>query len=152
MKRLLIALAKKMTLAALLESLTDHERDFIAGLDYCNDAEQHRAALDHVIASGGCVDFDSKGYWHPYEVVELGKNWFQSGHAREYAACLGIVLKNIERGADKSNDLESIIENEADSISLLPIELKTLITELADSIISSANQGWQATATLSPAT
>jgi hypothetical protein len=42
--------AKNMTLAALLESLTVQERDFIAHLDYGNDAEQHRATLDGVIA------------------------------------------------------------------------------------------------------
>ena len=90
-----------MTLAELLESLMGHERDFIAGLNFGYDADQHREALDEVIAKGGDVDFDSKGYWYPYEVIELGKNWLQSGHAREYAACLGIVLRNIERGEDK---------------------------------------------------
>lgn len=128
-----------MNLAQLLDSLTDAERDFIAGLDYGNDAEKHREQLDEVITGGGIVDFESKGYWHPYEVIELGKNGLQSGHEREYAACLGIVLKNIERGADKSNDLEWIIENQADSISQLSSELKAMITELSDRIINNEN-------------
>ena len=123
-----------MTLATLLESLTDQERDFIAHLDYGMDAKQHRSALDEVIADGGIVDFGTKGYWFPYEVIELGKNWLQEGHEREYAACVGIVLWNIERGADVSNDLESIIENQADSISRLPADMKAMITELADKI------------------
>lgn len=124
-----------MNLEALLASLTDQERNFIAGLDYGNDAKQHRLALDEVITGGG-VDFESRGYWYPYEVIELGKNWLQSGHEREYAVCMGIVLRNVERGTDKSNDLEWIIENQADSIAQLPPELKALITGLADTIIN----------------
>ncbi len=128
-----------MTLPSLLQSLTNVEREFIAGLDYGNDAEQHRCALDKVIASSGIVDFASQGYWYPYEVIELGKNWLQEGHEREYAACLGIVLKNIETGHDQSNDLEWIIENQADSISRLPSELRAVITELVENISNNAN-------------
>jgi hypothetical protein len=86
------------------------------------------------------------GCWHPYEVIELGKNSLQTGHEREYAACLCIVLLNIERGADKSNDLEWIIENQADSISRLPTELSGMITELVDRIIENANKMVEATA------
>jgi len=129
-----------MILNALLESLTEEERDFIAALDYGNDADQHRSALDDVIADGGIVDFELKGYWYPYEVIELGKNWLQSGHEREYAACLGIVLKNMERGADQSNDVEWIIENEADSISQLPADLNAMITALVGQTINNANK------------
>lgn len=136
-----------MTLTSLLESLTNDEREFIAGLDYGRDSDQHRSALDNVIASGGLVDFESKGYWHPYEVIELGKNWLQAGHEREYAACLGIVLKNMESGDDRSNDLEWIIENQADSISQLPSDLKTMVTELIDKIINNANKAVDSTAT-----
>ena len=129
-----------MTLAALLESLTEAERDFIACLDYGNDSTQHRSALDEVIVEGGIVEFESKGYWYPYEVIELGKNWLQKGHEREYAACLGIVLKNIERGADQSNDLEWIIENEADSISQLPADLNAMVAELIEMIVDKKNK------------
>ncbi len=136
-----------MNLDGLLKSLTDEERDFIASLDYGNDADRHRSALDDVISNGGVVDFKSKGYWYPYEVIELGKNWLQSGHEREYAACLGIVFSNLERGADQSNDLEWIIENQADSVSQLPLELKDMITQLADRIINNANKAVDSTAT-----
>jgi hypothetical protein len=136
-----------MNLASLLESLTNDERDFIAGLDYGNGAELHRSALDEVIAFSGIVDFESKGYWYPYEVIELGKNWLQEGHEREYAACLGIVLKNIETGGDRSNDLEWIIENQADSISQLPSELQAIVSELADNKINNANKAVDSTAT-----
>ncbi|NJK93426.1 MAG: hypothetical protein HC904_17385 [Blastochloris sp.] len=135
-----------MTLPSLLESLTNDEREFIAELDYGNDADQHRCALDEVIASNGIVDFKSQGYWHPYEVIELGKNWLQVGHEGEYAACLGIVLKNIEIGSDQSNDLEWIIENQTNSISQLPSELQAMITELSDNIINNANKAVHSTA------
>ena len=129
-----------MNLEDLLESLSEKERDFIAGLDYGHDANQHRTALDGIVAAGGVVDFALYGYWYPYEVVELGKNGLQVGHEREYAACLGIVLRNIEQGTDLSNDLEYIIETEADSISQLPSELNAMITELVDRILNTANQ------------
>ena len=46
-----------MTIPTLLESLTNDEREFIARLDYGNELDKHRAALDAVIASGGIVDF-----------------------------------------------------------------------------------------------
>lgn len=124
-----------MSLESLLESLSKVERDFIACLDNRNNVGQHRSALDDVISEGGILDFKSKGYWFPYEVVELGKNWLQDGHEREYAACLGIVLRNIVRGTDKWNDLVGILENQADSISQLPPELKTLIEEMIDLMI-----------------
>jgi hypothetical protein len=120
-----------MTLSQLLQSLTGAERDFIASLNYGMDAEQHRSALDAVIATNGLIDFRSQGYWYPYEVIELGKNWLQDGHEREYAACLGIVLRNIECGADISNDLDWIVETQADSISKLPDELKLMVTDLS---------------------
>ena len=73
-----------MTLAHLLRSLSDPERDFIAGLDYGADRAMHRAALDTVIEHDGEVDFDTQGYWYPYEVIELGKNWFQEEIGRAH--------------------------------------------------------------------
>jgi hypothetical protein len=129
-----------MTLTSLLESLTNDERDFIAGLDYGSGSNSHRSALDDVIASGGLVDFDLAGNWYPFEVIELGKNWLQAGHEREYAACLGMFLKNIESGADELNELEWIVENQSDSISRLPDELNNLITALIDNMINHANK------------
>lgn len=119
-----------MTLDSLLTSLTEEERNFIASLDYGQDAEQHRTALDAVISEGGHIDLALKGRWFPYEVLELGKNWLQSGHEREYAACLGIVLTNLRQCTDTLNDLEDILEHQTDSISKLPEDLKNMVTEL----------------------
>lgn len=125
-----------MNLSQLLQSLSDSERDFIAGLDYGEDREAHRAALDTVIEHAGNVDFDAQGYWHPYEVIELGKNWLQEGHEREYAACMGIVLRNIKTGRDRSNDLEYILTQHYDSIQQLPAELREVIDSLIEEIMN----------------
>ena len=97
---------ESMNLSQLLQSLSDVERDFIANLDYGADSGKHRAALDAVIERRGDVDFETKGVWYPYEVIELGKNCLKEGHEREYAACMGIVLKNIEAGRDRLNSIE----------------------------------------------
>jgi len=80
-----------------------------------------------VIERQGEVDFDTQGFWYPYEVIELGKNWLQEGHEREYAACMGIVLRNIEAGRDRSNDLEDILAQHYDSIRALPHDLHEMI-------------------------
>src|SRR5438552_8548370 len=125
-----------MNLSQLLQSLSGSERDFIAGLDYGADREAHREALDTVIKHAGDVDFDAEGYWFPYEVIELGKNWLQQGHEREFAACIGIVLRNIETGGDRSNDLDYILAQHYDSIQQLPDELRELIDSLIEGIMN----------------
>ena len=125
-----------MNLSQLLQSLSDSERDFIAGLDYGADRETHRAALDTVIEHAGSVNFNALGYWYPYEVIELGKNWLQEGHEREYAACMGIVLRNIETGRDRSNDLDYIVTQHYDSVQQLPAELRELIDSLIEGIMN----------------
>jgi hypothetical protein len=124
-----------MTLSQLLQSLSAAERDFIAGLDYGADRTLHRAALDTVIANGGEVDFDTEGVWYPYEVIELGKNWLQEGHEREYAACMVIVLWNIETGRDPFNDLEGILAQQYDSIQALPNDLREIVDLLIERIL-----------------
>lgn len=130
-----------MNLPDLLQSLSDSERDFIAGLDYGADREAHRAALDTVMEHAGNVDFDAQGYWYPYEVIELGKNWLQDGHDREYAACMGIVLRNMETGRDRSNDLEYILTQHYDSIQRLPDGLRETLDALIEEIMSKSEPG-----------
>ena len=130
-----------MNLAQLLQSLSDSERDFIAGLDYGADREAHRKALDRVIKHAGDMEFDAEGYWLPYEVIELGKNWLQQGHEREFAACMGIALRNIETGRDRSNDLHYILTQHYDSIQQLPAELRGLIDSLIERIMSKSEPG-----------
>lgn len=130
-----------MTLSDLLESLSGPERDFIAGLDYGRDFTTHCAALDIVIRQGGALDFDTQGYWYPYEVIELGKNWLQEGHEREYAACLGTVLLNIGAGRDLANDVESIVERHHDSGRRLPEELRQLIDSMISGVRATSGPG-----------
>jgi len=125
-----------MKLDDLLESLSDIERDFIAGLDYGNDHSKHRTELDSVIDNKGIVDFEKHGYWHPYEAIELGHHCLQENHEREYAACMGIVLKNIISGADQTNDVDGIIDNQSQSISILPSELKAMLEEMIEELIN----------------
>jgi hypothetical protein len=130
-----------MNLSQLLHSLSDSERDFIAGLDYGAEKEAHRKALDSVIEHAGDVDFDAQGYWYPYEVIELGKNWLQEGHAREFAACMGIVLRNIETGRDRTNDLEDILTQHYDSIRQLPTGLREMLDALIEHILNKSELG-----------
>lgn len=125
---------EEQQIAEFLNSLTKQERVFIAGLDYGVDLEKHQAALDVILENGGIVDFDKQGYWHPYEVIELGKNWLQAGHEREYTACMVIVLKNIRTGADRGNDLEMIVDSQYDSIKSLPGELRNMVDRILEEL------------------
>jgi hypothetical protein len=123
-----------MTLSHFLDSLTDAERDFIAKLDYGNNAEKHRQQLEVVIQNEGKVDMDHQ-ITHPYEVIELGKSHLQKGHEREFAACMGIVLKNLLNNNDKMNDIDNILDNHMADINSLPLELKDLIHKFVDALI-----------------
>ncbi len=123
-----------MTLAELLTSLTSRERDYIASRDYGNDARKHREALDIVIERGGAVNMATE-YWFPYEVIELCKNQLEDGHEREFAACAGIVLKNMLDGSDKSTDIEPLAEVAAPEIGKLPNELQLLLNSLFDAAV-----------------
>ncbi len=78
-------MATEKTLVAFLASLTEGERDFIASLDYGNGAGTHREQPDRLIKNGGNLDGEQQ-FWFPYEVIELGKNWLQDGHEREFVA------------------------------------------------------------------
>ena len=121
-----------MTVPDFIKGLSEKERNFIAHLDYGNDSRKHRIELDCVINSQGRVDHKNQG-WYPYEVIELGKNWLQDRHEREFVACAGIVLQNICDGSDICNDWNismSVLRDVWDR--LLPIHrelLEPLTTE-----------------------
>ncbi len=119
-----------MTLDELLRSLTRPERDFIAARDYGADKGRHLDALQAVIANGGVVHFGAEGVWYPYEVIELCKNVLEPGHAREYAACLGIVLLNVKLGGDRSNVIEDVLESQHEAIARLPEELQRMLDDV----------------------
>jgi len=98
------------TFANFLATLPEEERDYIASLDYDEDTGEHRQQLDIVIAAGGIAHLDSQ-FWYPYEVIDLGKHFLVEGHESAFVACNGIVLLNISRGNDLSNDLDYLIPN-----------------------------------------
>jgi hypothetical protein len=87
-----------MTFQEFLATVTEEERDFVARLDYGQDFDTHRKALDVAIANGGVVDTAIQGGWFPLEVLELGRNVCQSGHEREFVLCAGIVLQTASIG------------------------------------------------------
>jgi hypothetical protein len=122
-----------MTIPSLLPSLTEAELDFIANLDYGSDRERHLAALRKVIARGGNVRMEEE-IWHPYEVIELGKNDLKPGHEREFAACLIIVFLNILSGTDKMNDVFAILDAQKENTASLPASLREPAISLAEKI------------------
>lgn len=115
-----------MNLGELLESLTDDERNFIAGLDHGDDRAEHREQLDIVIEKQGSIDAEDQ-LWYPYSVIEMGKNVHHIGHDREFAACVGIVLHNVLEGADKMNNVAQIITMFSHQIANLPEDLRDMI-------------------------
>lgn len=114
-----------MQIRDYIESLTSAERDFICGL------EEHRRQLDLVIDRGGDVDM-KRQYFHPYEVIELGKNGLQDGHEREFVACAAIVMHNVATGEDKMNDLEIGLSVVKESLPRLTAEHRALLQPLID--------------------
>jgi hypothetical protein len=120
-----------MTLAAFFTSLTAAERDFIAGLDYGAERAKHREALDQVLERGGRVDFSRRGVWHPYEVIELGAHWLQPGHAREYAACVALVVVNVRAGGDRTREVGEFLEARREALASLPPELRAVVDALS---------------------
>lgn len=123
-----------MTFGQLLKSLSNDELNFIAGLDNDNDQAKHRSALDAVIEDDGLIDLGNIGNHFPYKTINNGTR-LQVGHEREYAACMGIILRNIETGDDERNDLEDIINTQSDSIRNLPDDLREGITFLINRML-----------------
>ncbi len=124
-----------MSPTEFLASLTDAEREFIAGLDYGNDQERHREELDRLIEHGGVLTVrDRDQLWYPYEVVELGKNWRQAGHDREFVACGIIVLLNIIHERDEMNSLDAGLEVVVKALGQLPLHLRDLLEALINKV------------------
>jgi hypothetical protein len=127
------------TFADFLTSLSDGDRDYIASLENENDVGKHREQLDAVIANGGLVDLDTQ-YWHPYEVIDLGKHILVKGHEGAFVACNGIVLLNIFTGKDKSNEVDWVLPNFLIYSSLLDRDLVSMIEELVQPAITQSEQ------------
>lgn len=112
---------------------TDDELTFIASLDYCQGAEQHLAALRSVLNERGGIVGDGQ-HWYPYEVIELGANWLQPGHEREFALCTLLVLENVAAGADTSTDVVAKLAEQAAEYDRLPATLRDLILKAYEKV------------------
>ena len=115
-----------MTEPPLWQTLSEDELAFIASRDYGVDAELHLDALKKVLfEQDGCA-YDGQ-HWYPYEVIELCAHWLQPGHAREFAACTLLVIKNVVQGHDRCTDLVYKFECRASDYARLPPELSEQI-------------------------
>lgn len=88
----------------LVQTISEGELSFIAGLDYGQDQDRHETALQLVIRRQG-GNFNEGQRWFPYEVVELGAHHLQTGHEREFAICTILVIRSATAGFDKATDL-----------------------------------------------
>lgn len=53
----------------------------------------------------GCViDFATLGTWFPHEVITLATMHVEAGHEREFAACVGVLLRNGDHFAKDRRD------------------------------------------------
>lgn len=123
-----------MNLPDFLASLTNEEKEFISGLDYHDRQEEHRKALDELIRRNGNMNPETD-LWCPYEVIELGKNWLQEGHEREFVACAAIVLHNIIEGIDKMNNVEINMSVVMEHFDELKVEHQELLKPLLERAI-----------------
>ena len=120
-----------MNFSTFLSTLSESERDFIANLDYGVESGIHRRELDRIIERAGVVDL-SEQLWYPYEPVKLGVWVWESGHEREFVACVGIILTNIVSGEDTMNEWETDMRTLRESWSGLHPEHRAMLTPLVD--------------------
>ncbi|MET1254073.1 hypothetical protein [Aliikangiella maris] len=65
--------------------------------------------------------------WYPAEVYELGSNWLQKNHEREFTICTLLVIYNSINGSDRYTDLDTKFDNHAWEYEKLPNPLKNAI-------------------------
>ncbi|WP_266183209.1 hypothetical protein [Dyella humicola] len=110
----------------LVQSISESELSFIAGLDYGKDQDRHQTALRLVIDQQG-GKFNEGQYWFPYEVVELGAHDLQTGHEREFAICTILVIRSVAAGFDKATDLAEKRAAMESQYRLLPVALQVAV-------------------------
>ena len=125
-----------MKFQEFIKTITPAELDFISRLDYGQDYDKHRKALDLVIANGGIVDTAKQGVWFPLEVLDLGKNVLEPGHEREYALCMGIVLQTGSIG----DEAEQFVDNHYELIKVLPDDLRIMLEDMVMKTIERCEQ------------
>lgn len=103
-----------------IRSISEEEIDFISQLDYRQEVEKHKEALNKVIFEQAGLATESQ-YWFPYEVIELGANTLTKGHEREFTICTLLVLLN---SPDEKDDK---FNSQASNYDLLPKKYQELI-------------------------
>jgi hypothetical protein len=123
-------------ITTLLKTITDDEMAFIAGLDYDQDADRHRAALQKLIFEQD-GDMTRDQYWHPHEVIALGSHHLQSGHEREFFFCTMLLLQAVRSGYDDTFDLLDKFQDRANEYQQLPAGLRDEILQAYLALTSS---------------
>jgi len=125
-----------MIFREFIETVTAAELDYIARLDYGQDFDTHRKALNVVIADGGVVDTALQGVWFSLEVIELCRNSLQPGHGREFALCAAITLKTGSVG----DEAERLVDYHMDEIQSLPDGLREMLEKMLGESINGCEQ------------
>ena len=112
----------------LLNTITEEELAFIAGLDYGVGADRHRAALRELIFEQD-GDPTREQYWYPHEVIALGTHHLQPGHEREFFFCTMLLLQAVQSGYDDTFDLLDKFQDRANDYQRLPAGLRDVILE-----------------------
>ena len=111
-----------------IKSITSDEMEFISKLDYGDGSEKHCQALEKVIFEQGGVIHDDQR-WYPYEVIELGANWLQQGHEKEFSICTLLVIMNVQAETDTWTELDWKLESQNNEYKKLPKEMLEIIRE-----------------------
>ena len=108
---------------SVIASITESELEYVAALDYGQNAREHLDALRAVIFSQG-GDLGQDQIWYPYEVIELGAHALSPGHEREFAICTLLVIQAVVCGFDVSTDLSAKHSDRRKDYDVLPSALR----------------------------
>lgn len=111
---------------SLIVSATTEELNFIAGLDYGIGQDSHYAELVDLIFKRNGV-FHENNTWFPYEVIELGANYAQIGHEREFVICSLLVIHAVQTGFDTWSLIEERFTRSVDAFSKISSELSNVL-------------------------
>ena len=111
----------------LIETVTDEELWFIAGLDYGQKQEQYFQALRELI-------FERKARFFAadhelYSLIRLGVVSITEGHEREFVICNLLVIHAVTTGFDTLTEMEILLSNSNAPGLNLPSDLAAVLFE-----------------------
>ncbi len=113
-----------------VQTASEQELWYIAGLDYGQGQEEHFVALKELIFQRNGLFLPSNG-WYPYEVIELGANDAQVEHAREFVVCSLLVIHAVTSGFDTWTELEQKFSNANFPQNMAPDLMNILLEQYA---------------------